>query len=294
MFVMFLVLASQVVAGQRLQDTAAVYFPFDRFQITAEARAVLDGFIGAFREGRIRGPLVIYGFTDSRGSHAYNDLLSRRRSFAVHEYLLNNGIPKTEVDVIRGFGKRAPVNANSTPEERQLNRRVDLIYHNVPQPQVPVTETEPPAAPVQEAPPTDTVRSFSKNVIDSVKEGETLRLKNIHFLNARHTFLRESMPALYELLEVMKNNPTLVIEIQGHICCHIGDPQDAPDFDANNEPRLSTNRARAVYDFLVENGIDPKRMTYRGFAGTVPLVNPELTDADRTLNRRVEIKIIRK
>jgi outer membrane protein OmpA-like peptidoglycan-associated protein len=49
-----------------------------------------------------------------------------------------------------------------------------------------------------------------------------------------------------------------------------------------------------VYDFLVAGGIDKSRMSYRGFAGRFPLVSPEQTEADRTMNRRVEVKIISK
>jgi flagellar motor protein MotB len=56
---------------------------------------------------------------------------------------------------------------------------------------------------------------------------------------------------------------------------------------------LSTARAKAVYDYLVENGIEAKRMRYKGLAGQFPIVMPELSEADRTTNRRVEILILK-
>jgi outer membrane protein OmpA-like peptidoglycan-associated protein len=138
----------------------------------------------------------------------------------------------------------------------------------------------------------DSIPVFSKQTIDSVKEGQTLRVQNINFYGGRHIFLPQSSVPLNELLETMKTNATLVIEIQGHICCFRG-PDDGIDLE-NNERNLSLARAKAVYDFLVDNGIDASRMSYQGFAGRFPLVDPEYTEEDRTTNRRVEIKIIKK
>ena len=130
--------------------------------------------------------------------------------------------------------------------------------------------------------------------MNEAQEGQTLVLKNINFYGGRHSFLPRSLPVLEELLEVMNANPDLVIEIQGHICCRIGLAEDGEDYDAGGEKRLSINRAKAVMDFLESNGISANRMSYKGFAGTQPLINPELTEDDRTANRRVEIRIVKK
>ena len=90
----------------------------------------------------------------------------------------------------------------------------------------------------------------------------------------------------------MRENPSLVIEIQGHICC-IGSG-DGPDFDDNNRNVLSVNRAKAVYEYLVQNGIEKSRLSYAGFGADSKLVWPENTEAARESNRRVEIKILKK
>jgi flagellar motor protein MotB len=192
--------------------------------------------------------------------------------------------------LVEGYGEREPLNDNRTPEERQVNRRVEIIWTkegsatNVPQETIP-PETKKIA--------TDTIPEFSRTAIDTANEGQTLRLKNINFFGGRHTFLPQAMPALNELLDVMKTNSKLEIEIQGHICCRYPSTEDGIDYDAGDN-MLSYNRARAVYYFLANNGIDKRRMTYRGFAGRYPLVYPEYTDEDRTANRRVEIKILKK
>ena len=248
------------------EQTTRVYFDFDKHLVNAAAKAELDKFIAAYQSGT---QLTLKGYCDPIGTDGYNDRLSDQRTEAVQEYLLANGIPASAIILRKGFGEREPVNGNRTAEERQENRRVDIIWSAPP----------PPVAELKEK-------------IDSVKVGETIRLQNINFYGGSHRFLPESMPALNELLEVMKSHPTLVIEIQGHICCFLG-AEDQPDYDANDR-NLSSNRARAVYDYLVSNGIDASRMSHKGFAGTVPLVNPERTEADRTANRRVEVKIIKK
>lgn len=271
LYVLLFILSGLLVHGQQGTQTVSIYFPFDKHALTGTAREELDKFVSAYKEGT---QLTIKGYCDPYGTEEYNDQLSDRRTESVQSYLVQNGIPASAIVLRKGFGEREPLNENRTAEERQQNRRVDLIWTTAT-----VAVAEPP-------------RQELKEKIDSVKVGETIRLQNINFYGGSHRFLPESMPALNELLDVMKNNPTLVIEIHGHICCFLGE-QDQPDYDANDR-NLSRNRARAVYDHLASNGIDISRMSYKGFAGTVPLVYPERTEADRTANRRVEVKIVRK
>jgi outer membrane protein OmpA-like peptidoglycan-associated protein len=275
------------------EHSFSVYFDFDKSSLTDESKQSLLAFVNEYKShysaNTGKPKITLKGYCDTVGSFAYNDRLAQQRVFAVQDFLLNNGLSKEVFDLVKGYGKRMPVNSNATEEERRLNRRVDVS--------LPLDEIPPPppdtVSAVVEPPVQDTVKDFTATSIDSVKQGEVLRLKNINFYGGRHTFLPQSMPALNELLEVMKNNPTLEIEIQGHICCRIGSGQDGADFDSGDE-QLSVNRARAVYYYLAENGISKRRMTYRGFAALYPLINPELTETDRTLNRRVEIKITKK
>ena len=105
------------------------------------------------------------------------------------------------------------------------------------------------------------------------------------------------IPASYlildELLNIMKNNPTLVIEIQGHICCQFGDA-DGQDIETNTMT-LSENRAHAIHDYLISQGINKNRVSYKGFGHSKPLhPYPELNEEERTENWRVEIKILKR
>jgi len=79
-------------------------------------------------------------------------------------------------------------------------------------------------------------------------------------------------------------NPTLSFEIGGHTD-NTGTKQ--------NNITLSNNRAQAVHAFLVEHGIDSKRLTYKGYADTKPLV-PNDSAENKAKNRRTELKITKK
>jgi outer membrane protein OmpA-like peptidoglycan-associated protein len=56
---------------------------------------------------------------------------------------------------------------------------------------------------------------------------------------------------------------------------------------------LSNNRAKAVLDYLVNKGISPSRLTYKGYGPDKPIATNE-TDEGRALNRRTEAIIVAK
>jgi outer membrane protein OmpA-like peptidoglycan-associated protein len=66
---------------------------------------------------------------------------------------------------------------------------------------------------------------------------------------------------------------------------------DGRDAD-NGSADLSVQRAKFVYDFLVDKGIKKSRMSYKGFGASNKLYPLERTERERTLNRRVEIRVI--
>ena len=77
------------------------------------------------------------------------------------------------------------------------------------------------------------------------------------------------------------NNPALKIDIYGHTD-NFGDEE--------YNYKLSEKRALAVYDYLVDKGIDPSRLSCKGFGSDVPIAGNESED-ERGKNRRVEFKI---
>ena len=95
--------------------------------------------------------------------------------------------------------------------------------------------------------------------------------------------LPKSKPILYELLCALEENQNLKIEIQGHICCQLTG-------DING---LSVTRARAIYNYLILQKINKKRLSYKGFGVTKPIHPiPEKSELEQEENRRVEILIL--
>ena len=85
-----------------------------------------------------------------------------------------------------------------------------------------------------------------------------------------------------KLADYLASNKGIKIEIGGHT--------DNQGSESYNE-RLSSDRAKAVYDYLVNKGIDSKRMTYKGYGMSKPIASND-TEEGRALNRRTEFTIV--
>ena len=292
-----------------------VNFDYNKSIINTEAASRLDSFIHSASLGSIK-KVNLFGYCDSIGNNAYNDKLSMRRVRSVKNYLAAKGIPSKVFVTARGYGKHNPLNDNETEVSRAFNRRVELTItrNNVSRnndstslSKNPGINNPPPAnknnpdnpvgkPPIGKNPPAKdhlSDSSLTKKITDSsTKVGSNIILKNLNFVGGKHLLLEASVPIVAELLKVLKDNPTLEIEIQGHVCCAMG-VEDGLDIETGTY-NLSENRARAVYEYLIDKGIAASRLSYKGFGHRYPLVYPEDTEAKKSMNRRVEIKILKK
>jgi outer membrane protein OmpA-like peptidoglycan-associated protein len=114
-----------------------------------------------------------------------------------------------------------------------------------------------------------------------IEVGQAVRLNNLFFDFSKATIRPESYPELARLIEVMKNNPKMEIEIAGHT--------DAVG-TADRNRQLSLARATAVAEYLAGNGIATDRVTVKGYGATRPIASNS-SDAGRQQNRRVEVVI---
>lgn len=114
--------------------------------------------------------------------------------------------------------------------------------------------------------------------------GTTVRLKNIYFDFDKTTLKKESFTELNKVVEFLKQNGTVEIEIAGHT-----DNKGADDYNAN----LSQGRSQAVVDYLISQGIDSARLSAHGYGESKPIDTND-TDAGRANNRRVEFTILKK
>ena len=119
--------------------------------------------------------------------------------------------------------------------------------------------------------------------MNTLKVGTKIVLRNIFFDVDKATLRPESVNELERLVEIMKNNPTLEIEISGHT-----------DSDASDEHnlKLSDARAHAVLDYVKNKGVSEKRMVWKGYGESQPMA-PNDTKENKQLNRRTEIKILK-
>jgi len=120
--------------------------------------------------------------------------------------------------------------------------------------------------------------------------GKNIILRNVNFYGDRHIPLPESYLELNQLLTVMKQHPRMVIQIQGYVCC-LPEGLDGRDAD-NGTEGLSVQRAKFVYDFLTEQGIDVSRISYKGFGASRKIYPSESNEQERRANRRVEIQVV--
>jgi outer membrane protein OmpA-like peptidoglycan-associated protein len=128
-------------------------------------------------------------------------------------------------------------------------------------------------------------RLFDRKTLDiylqPLKKGSSVVMNNLFFDTDRYELKPESNEELDKVLLLLKQNPSLTIEIGGHT-------DDVGQDSYNLE--LSRKRAAAVYERLVTQGAPAKQMTHAGYGKTKPKM-PNTSDENRQLNRRIEFVI---
>ncbi len=121
-------------------------------------------------------------------------------------------------------------------------------------------------------------------LLDRVEVGAKVILKNIYFEFGKSTLKPESYAGLDNVVKLLQSNETIRIEISGHTD-NIG--------SLKTNTKLSADRAKAVVDYLIQKGIAPSRLEYKGYAFSQPIA-PNNTEEGRAQNRRVEFKVLSK
>ncbi len=116
-----------------------------------------------------------------------------------------------------------------------------------------------------------------------VHSGQSTVLNNVFFeFGSAKLDMTTSGVELENLVHFLRMNPDLRIEISGHTD-HVGSPE--------RNLILSHDRAKAIYDYCIDQGIAESRMEYKGFGETRPVADND-TESGRALNRRTEFRII--
>ncbi len=188
-----------------------------------------------------------------------------------------------------------PYNGNILLDNLQPIIPVPCEIEDVPEPEPadkPIAVNEPtkkpavqdPFAPpvVEETKPKETQTNLGGKEKRDLKINQTILVKNLQFDADSTKIPPRSYEAMAELLDFLTENDDLTIEVGGHTN---GQPAKAYcDY-------ISTERAKSVVNFLVQRGIDPKRLTHKGYGKEKPIAT-NATLAGRRKNQRVEIKIL--
>ncbi len=216
-------------------------------------------------DGWLNGQIThikVLGYADCRGDVNYNQTLSLARAKFVSAGLVKLGVVDENFPIeIVGAGELPCllVGKQGDPE----NRRVEVVMTYV----------------------VESNEGMAEIPAEIVETGK-VELVDVNFHPGRHILLDESYVPLDRFYEFLKSHPAFKIELQGHICCQPF-PGDGMDNDTGIE-NLSEARAKAIYDYLIQRGIDASRLRYKGMGNYFPKINPELSESDRIANRRVE------
>lgn len=274
------------------QEQFSVYFDSNQFELSAKEKNNLNQWISTNNNVKVVG---IHGFTDEDGSSGFNDTLAKNRITTIFNLI------KDKIKIREDFKTRSFGELHQLSKIKAENRKVTLFYIEAKD-----LERENEIFGIKEVALVtelkEIIRYPEKLVFDNpdgskseylldvafmkkIAEtpiGEKLKIDNLNFKINTFIVIPESKGKMYELLLVLQKNPKLKIEIQGHLCCM---PVDRLD--------LSTQRAKAINNFLIANGINEKRLTYKGFGSTHPVFPlPEKDESQRAANRRVEIEIV--
>lgn len=107
--------------------------------------------------------------------------------------------------------------------------------------------------------------------------------KTILFDSGKSTFKKQTYTVLQSITSILKEYPTAKFSIEGHT--------DSDGSTASNQ-KLSEDRANAVVNYLVENGIDSSRLSSVGYGESKPIASNK-TKAGKALNRRTEVNLVK-
>ena len=260
---LFLLFFSYLSAQIKTAET--VYFEFDKYKLYNHQIQTIVDFIKRIDTTKVES-IQIYGYCDDRGNNDYNYKLSNDRVKTVQDILTSNGFNKNKIVIIEGKGRVILKNDTfeDLTETRSKNRRVDLFIVKK--------------------------NSFGKGIYNSFQDhhkvGDRVYLVNILFPMGSSKLTEQSKLELDKISKILQQQKNLEFEIKGHVCCTPSYYNDAIDKDTG-ERKLSSNRAKSVYKYLMSKGISSLRMKYIGCG------NKFSTGLGEALDRRVEFLIVK-
>lgn len=124
---------------------------------------------------------------------------------------------------------------------------------------------------------------YEKNIfLQPIEVNASIVLRNIFFDVGKYDLAPASLAELDKVVQLLNDNPGVHIQISGHTD-NTGKPAD--------NLALSNNRAKTVVSYLINKGIAPPRLSFKGYGASLPVAD-NTTEAGKATNRRTELKVI--
>lgn len=216
--------------------------------------------------------LEIGGHTDKSGNASTNKKLSQQRAKWVHDFLISKGIDASRL-THKGYGHYKPAYTNRTKDGRAANRRIEVkvLSKNDGDLNKLVDEGEGKEEVL-----------ITVGDIPNFKLNQTMVLEQVLFEPGKSHINDTNKVQLDELILVLKEHETIRLEIGGYT-----DMSGIPEKNVI----ISQDRAKSVYNYLIENGIEATRLSHQGFGAAKPIA-PNKYRWGRDKNRRIEVKVI--
>jgi outer membrane protein OmpA-like peptidoglycan-associated protein len=262
LIILFLFFFPNKVRSQSTTDTLIIYFNSGKFILDPNEERKLTTTLNS--NNNILQITSISAYTDSVGTIQDNMILAQKRSENVIDYLKQNTLLMDKYKIFI-YGEQNPASHDSL----SLNRRVEILF-------------------------TSTKRSTVISDTSNFKIIRQLVLENLYFKANEAVLVPTSMPYLDQVADILKTDTSDIFEIKGHVNWN---PRLPPINDSGYKIKmfqLSADRARLIFDILVDKGIAPTRMFWKGMGNTEMVFPYAATDEEKRKNMRVEILILKK
>ena len=270
-YLIFILFVSFSFSQESISDSLTFYYPTNEFELTTIQKNNLQDFFSKTDSSEIQ-KTIVKGYTDFVGTEKANKILSKKRTAAISKFLLDSlAIESNQIPL----GEIISSLKNEPTEGISEHRKTTVLINYK-----------------------DFTKLNKNNVdysyleeIDTLQKGDKIRLKNINFRLGSSEITRASIPELDKLVKIMTDNKNLDISIDGHVCC--GNKREVKKQKITSDNKwLSKSRAKTIYNYLVNKGIDSIRLKHQGYGFTKPIVFPENNENDRWQNRRIELSVI--
>lgn len=250
--------------SQTRHDTSlTVYFRENSYQPDSAQIQKIDSFFTCYKGVSIRR---IEAHTDTIGEASYNRILSQRRSGTIAAYLHKHFGFLKEYPILN-YGETRPASAH----DDALNRRVEISLQFLP----------------------DTHSAVRNEPFQNGQTAIILKkyeLDKLYFEPDQAVLENSSLSYIQGIAAILKKYEKAQFEIRGHVNCPLRVKPGSGFMEKMNQ--LSVDRAKLIYELLIDAGIPADKMTYKGMGNTEMLYPHAENEEEKRKNMRVEIFVI--